>query len=92
MSLYELGLTEEDFNFEIIESGNYRILKTTVKGITIENRLHVTREKIEDFKIFYNQDAEKMLENLLKKETILSVINDKRFIRKLKLNKLNDFK
>lgn len=89
MTLEELGLVEGDFNFEINTIGNYIILKITVKGISRESRLRITREKIEDFN-FYNLDAEKMLENVLKQDAIFSIINDIKCIRKLKLKILNE--
>jgi hypothetical protein len=98
-TLYELGLTEDDFNFEIIEItpytdnqtySTYMKLISEVNGVRCNISTKLSREFVEDLRSFHIIDAEKEVEKIMKTEAINWYINNNQFVRKMKLTKIKE--
>ena len=99
-TLYELGLTEDDFTFEFMDFvdlsypyGGFnptRILVAKVNGVTCKVKTTINIELMQDLENMHNFDAKEEVNKLLKEEAIRYFINSNQFIRKLKLNKIKE--
>ena len=102
VTLHDLGLTEDDFKFEIIEVGEAtynnhfspfsprRTLTVKICGVQIKVRTEVNLELAQDLESAFNLDVKENIDKILKEEAINCYINSKQFIRKLKLNKIKE--
>lgn len=99
-TLYDLGLTEDDFKVEIILVDAEYIdpdtfspkIKFTAKvdGVKCNLILKLSRESIHDLHLTCtNIDVEKEIEKIMKTEAIDWYVNNIKIIRKLKIEKLN---
>ncbi len=89
MKISELGLSENDFTFELIEIGKSKILIAKIDDITFKISSIMSVEFKEDLK-WLGLDIDAEFEKILKEEAINSVINNNQFIRKLKLKKIKE--
>jgi hypothetical protein len=97
-NLYDLGLTEDDFNFNFIEFTDQsynefiptRTLVAEINGVVCKVRIHFNVELLQDIQAMTGIDGEKEIKKILKREAIDWYINNNQFIRKLKLQKIKD--
>jgi hypothetical protein len=98
-TLYDLGLTEDDFNFEIIEIdtytddstySTYMKFSSKVNGVECNMNTKISREFVEDLQSFHMFDAEKEVEQVMKTEAINWYINNNQIVRKMKLEKIKE--
>lgn len=96
-TLYDVGLTEDDFNFKLIDFTNTydgfipnRILVAEINGVVCKIRTHFSVELLQDIQALTNIDMETEMNKILKREAIDWFINNNQFVRKLKLQKIKD--
>jgi hypothetical protein len=101
VTLYDLGLTEDDFKVEFIECSKpeyndpfnplrpERYMTAKVNGILCKIRTSVNLELLHDLEST-GVDVKKEVGNMLKSEAIIWYINSKRYIRKQKLLKIKE--
>jgi len=99
-TLYDLGLTEDDFTFEFVDFvdltypyGGFhprRTLIAKVNGVICKFRTNINIELMQDLSHFHNFNAKSELDKIMKEETIKYYINSNQFIRKLKLEKIKE--
>lgn len=101
-TLTELGLNENDFKVEILKLGEpeyknpfsplspIRTIIAKINGVTIRCSTSVNVEMLQDLKMMHGIDVELEIENHLKSEIINFYINDIRYERKAKLQKIKE--
>ena len=101
-TLNELGLSEKDFKIEILtltepEYKNpfsplspTRTIIAKINGVTIRCSTSVNVEMLQDLKMMHAIDVDLEIENHLKSEIINFYINDIRYERKAKLQKIKE--
>ena len=98
-TLSELGLTEKDFKFEIIELGSpkydsytfchpERELIAKVNGVIVKVRTRINIELANDIRAFSGCDFSEGIDKILKLEAINYYINNNQYIRREKLRKI----
>ena len=97
ITLESLNLTEDDFNFELLNIHDYKeefkvgykLIDVSINGCKFSLSFNISADFIQDM-CALRYDFDDMFENAIKTESIFYYINNKKLIRKSKLKRLRE--